>query len=353
MKCFEVMRISNKSYRLVLLSLPVMVFLMTGFWTWDGLFTPMQLSPEGETYRIPEGAGLTSLADDLAATGLLSSSKLLSWYGRMTESDGAIKAGEYYLPTGMTPRQFLQKVRSGEVIQHQVTFLEGWLFEQLLDWLHRQPGIDHQLYGLSAADVMTRLQHSGEIPEGRFFPDTYNYESGTSDVSILATAYKRMQKILADEWLLRAADLPFKTPYQALILASIVEKESGLQTDRPRIAAVFIRRLVQGFRLQSDPTVIYGLGSEFSGDLRRVDLEGNTPYNTYVHYGLPPTPISNPSRAAIHASLHPADASSLYFVARGDGTSQFSDTLAEHNEAVRKYQLDGGQKHGRRGAAEE
>lgn len=334
------MRIINKSFRLLLPPLLVIGLVMTGFSARDALFTPMQLPAEGVTYRISEGMGLTSLADDLAATGMLSCSRWLTLYGRMTESEGVIKAGEYYLPTGMTPYQFLQKVRGGLVVQHQVTFLEGWSFRQLLGTLRRQAAIDHQLDGLSASEIMTRLDHAGENPEGRFFPDTYNYERGASDITILVTAYERMQKILADEWLLRGVDLPFETSYQALIMASIVEKESAVQIDRSRIAAVFIRRLNQGIRLQSDPTVIYGLGSEFSGDLRRADLSGYTPYNTYIHYGLPPTPISNPSRAAIHASLHPADVSSLYFVSRGDGTSQFSDTLQEHNRAVRKYQLN-------------
>lgn len=339
----KVVRVINNSFKMVLLALlALLIFdsVILGLWVGYNLLTPMKLPSEGTTFRIASGAGLSNVTTDLTAEGMLLSSRWLTWYGRLTEGEGTIKAGEYYLPNDLTPLQFLHKVRKGEVIQHQVTFLEGWSFQQLLDTLHNQAGIDHQLDGASSAEIMTRLQVPGENPEGRFFPDTYNYQSGTSDIAILVTAYKRMQKILAEEWLLRAEDLPLKTPYEALILASIVEKESGLQTDRSRIAAVFVRRLAQRIRLQSDPTVIYGLGSEFDGDLRRADLSRNTPYNTYVHYGLTPTPISNPSRAAIHASLHPANISSLYFVARGDGTSYFSDTLAEHNRAVRKYQID-------------
>ena len=340
-KLIERMRAINKSYGLVLLPVLVAGSVLTGLWMRDALLSPMQLPAEGVTYTIPVGAGLTALASDLASTGMLSSGMWLTLYGRLTAGEGAIKAGEYHLPAGMTARQFLQKARSGDVIQHRVTLLEGWSFQQVLTTLHLQAAIDSQLEGLSAAAIMGRLQHPGESPEGRFFPDTYNYERGTSDLRILATAYKRMQTILSEEWLLRDVDLPYETSYEALTMASIVEKESGREADRSRIVAVFIRRLERGIRLQSDPTVIFGMGSEFSGDLRRADLVANTPYNTYVHYGLPPTPISNPSRAAIHAALNPADTSSLYFVSRGDGSSQFSDTLEEHNRAVRKYQLHG------------
>jgi len=337
------MEIINKVFKRVLLPLLIGILLVS-IWGVHNLRTPMLLPAEGVTYRIPVGAGLASLSNDLTTSGMLPSSWWLTIYGRLTGFEGAIKAGEYFLPNGLTPLLLLQKVRHGKVMQHQVTFLEGWSFKQLLNVLNNQAGIDHQLDGLNELDIMARLQHEGENPEGHFFPDTYNYESGTSDITILSTAYQRMQNILSDEWQLRAPDLPLQTPHEALILASIVEKESGLESDRSHVAAVFIRRLTQRMRLQSDPTVIYGLGSEFSGDLRKKDLSRHTPYNTYVHYGLPPTPISNPSRAAIHATLHPADVSSLYFVARGDGTSHFSDTLAEHNRAVRKYQIDAGRK---------
>jgi UPF0755 protein len=337
----KVVSIIRKSFKLVLPALLVVGAGMVCSWAGYNLLSPMTLPVQGVDYRVPEGAGLASLAHDLASDGLLSSGRWLTLYGRLTDAQGAIKAGEYRLSRGMTPLQFLRKVRDGEVIQRQVTLLEGWSFQQTLEALHKQSEIDHQLTGLNVTEIMTRLQRPGENPEGRFFPDTYNYERGTSDISILAAAYERMTEILSEEWLLRAPGLPLETPYEALILASIVEKESGLNTDRSRIAGVFVGRLIKRMRLQSDPTVIYGMGADFSGDLRKADLTKSTPYNTYVHYGLPPTPISNSSRAAIHAALNPANVSSLYFVARGDGTSQFSDTLEEHNRAVRKYQLGG------------
>jgi UPF0755 protein len=208
-----------------------------------------------------------------------------------------------------------------------------------MEAVRAHPAIDQSLEGLSAEQIMQRLGHAGKHPEGRFFPDTYHFPRGTSDQALLRRAYQAMEQLLATEWPGRAADLPLQSPYEALILASIVERETALASERPEIAGVFVRRLQRGIRLQTDPTVIYGMGEAFAGNITRRDLEQDTPYNTYVHSGLTPTPICMPGRDAVHAVLHPAEGDSLYFVARGDGSHAFSATLTAHNRAVRTYQL--------------
>jgi UPF0755 protein len=225
------------------------------------------------------------------------------------------------------------------VISYSFTLVEGWTFQQVLEAVREQEALQGTFENLTAEAIMERLGHPGEHPEGRFLADTYHFPRGTTDLALLQRAYGAMQEFLQQEWDRRAADLPFKTPYEALILASIVEKETAVAEERPQIAGVFIRRLRKGMKLQTDPTVIYGMGERFDGNIRRRDLSENTPYNTYVHRGLTPTPISMPGRDAIRAVLHPADGKSLYFVAKGDGSHYFSATLQEHNKAVRKYQL--------------
>jgi UPF0755 protein len=250
-----------------------------------------------------------------------------------------IKAGEYEVPAGTTPPALLDLLISGKVIQRAVTLVEGWTFRQVLAALSEDTRLVKELGKAAPGDVMERLGRSGQHPEGRFFPDTYNFTKGTTDLDILRRAYERMEQVLAQEWEQRREDLPLATPEEAVILASIVEKETGLASERPAIAGVFIRRLELGMKLQTDPTVIYGLGDAFDGNLTRAHLRGDTPYNTYVHPGLPPTPIALPGRQAIHAVLHPEDGDSLYFVAKGDGSHHFSTNLAEHNRAVRQYQL--------------
>ncbi|MNZ48707.1 putative aminodeoxychorismate lyase [compost metagenome] len=217
--------------------------------------------------------------------------------------------------------------------------MEGWTFHQVRELLSRQPKIEQTLAGLSDAEVMARLGQPGVFPEGRFFPDTYKYVRGTRDIDILRQAYQRMEGILVEEWGERASNLPYKEPYQALIMASLVEKETGVPGERAEIAGVFIRRLQKSMLLQTDPTVIYGMGQRYNGRITRADLREPTPYNTYVTPGLPPTPIALPGREAIHAALNPADGQSLYFVARGDGSHVFSDNLDDHNKAVQEYQL--------------
>jgi UPF0755 protein len=229
---------------------------------------------------------------------------------------------------------------SGRSIQYPVTLVEGRRFRDVVGELAEVSVLEHELTGLSDAEVMERVGIDEAHPEGWLFPDTYLVVRGSTDVALLRRAYERMQEVLAEEWANRSEDLPLATPYDALILASIIEKETGVAEERPAIAGVFVRRLQRGMRLQTDPTVIYGMDDAFDGDIRRADLRRETPYNTYVIDGLPPTPIALPGREAIHAALHPADGDSLYFVARGDGRHYFSATLDEHNCAVRHYQLD-------------
>jgi len=235
----------------------------------------------------------------------------------------------------------LQQLADGAVIAYTITLVEGWTFRQVMDAVRGHPALDQTLAGLSDEQIMQRLGHPGEHPEGRFFPDTYHFPRGTSDQAVLQRAYSAMERLLDREWSRGAANLPLQSPYEALILASIVERETALASERPQIAGVFVRRLTNGMKLQTDPTVIYGMGEAFAGNLTKRDLQQDTPYNTYVRGGLTPTPICMPGRDAVQAVLHPADGDSLYFVARGDGSHEFSATLAAHNRAVRTYQLNG------------
>ncbi len=299
---------------------------------------PLHLE-ERQTLEVPPGSNLTRIAAELERRGIVDSALDLRLLHRWKGQGRAIHAGEYALEPGMTPLDLLDRLGAGEVIQHALTIIEGWTFRQLTGALWRHPRIEPTLKGLSDEAIMARLGHPGEHPEGRFYPDTYHFPAGTSDLEFLRRAYDAMARRLAEEWRNRAPGLPLKTPYEALILASIIEKETGRPEERAEIAGVFIRRLQKGMRLQTDPTVIYGLGEAFDGNLRRRDLRRDTPYNTYTRKGLPPTPIAMPGGESIHAALHPRPGKSLYFVARGDGSHHFSETLEEHNRAVRKYQL--------------
>jgi UPF0755 protein len=295
--------------------------------------------PGGMVYELPAGGSTASLAQDLEARGILKKPLYFRLLARQEQKARGLKAGEYLIPPGTTPLALLELLGSGRVIQHPLTLVEGWTFNQLLAALRANDKIRHTLDGLKPAEIMVRLGRLDSHPEGLFLPDTYHSPRGAEDLQVLRRAMQAMDRLLQAEWEQRAPELPLTTPYQALILASIVEKETGLGSERPEIAGVFVRRLRKGMKLQTDPTVIYGLGEAFDGNLRRADLKKATPYNSYVHKGLPPTPIAMPGRAAIRAALHPADGDSLYFVAKGDGSHQFSATLAAHNRAVRKYQL--------------
>jgi UPF0755 protein len=239
----------------------------------------------------------------------------------------------------MKPADVLGRITSGQVVQHPVTLVEGWTFRQAINAIDAQGRYSGALSGLTDEELMAELGYPGEYPEGRLFPDTYRFPRDTPRLAVLRRAFERMEQVLAEEWESRSDGLPLDTPYEALILASIIEKETGAAWERPEIAGVFVRRLRKGMRLQTDPTVIYGMGERYEGRIRRADLREATPYNTYVIDGLPPTPIALPGRAAINAALNPADGDSLYFVSRGDGTHVFSATLDEHNRAVRRYIL--------------
>jgi UPF0755 protein len=250
-----------------------------------------------------------------------------------------IKTGEYELPTGATIPDILNLFVSGKARQYTITFPEGRNFKEMLREIEKNPNIEKTLKGMSNEALMAKLGATEKYPEGLFFPDTYFFEKGASDYTILKRAYDKMQLVLQQEWFNKAEHLPFNTPYQALILASIVEKETAAKAERPLIAGVFSRRLTQGMMLQTDPTVIYGMGDSYQGNIRSEDLKAETPYNTYKIKGLPPTPIAMPGREAIAAALHPDQSqNSLYFVSRGDGTHVFSATLNEHNQAVNKFQ---------------
>jgi UPF0755 protein len=260
-------------------------------------------------------------------------------YARATGADARIRAGEYAVPAGTTPRSLLALLESGAVIQHAVTIVEGWTFRELRAALEAEPYLDHTLAGQDEAAVMVALGEPGMPAEGLFFPDTYLFGKGTTDLEILRLARNRMRRELEAAWAARAADLPVHSAYEALILASIVEKETALASERPRIAGVFTERLRIGMRLQTDPTVIYGLGTDFDGNLRRADLERDGPYNTYTRAGLPPTPIALPGAEALRAAVNPDERGELYFVATGlaDGSHEFSRTLKEHQAAVSRY----------------
>ena len=293
------------------------------------------------TYTIEPGSPVRRVAAELAARDLLERPLYFRVAARVTGAARNIQAGEYVIDTRTTPYRLMNKFVAGEVKSYSLTVIEGWTFAQMMNAVRDHEAVRHTLEGLDAAGIMERLGHPGEHPEGRFFPDTYHFPRGTADVALLQRAYRRMARVLEDEWAGREPELPLDDAYEALILASIIERETGVPEERERIAGVFVERLDRGMRLQTDPTVIYGLGDEFEGDLRYRHLREDTPYNTYTRAGLPPTPIALPSRPSIHAAVHPDRRGELYFVSTGEGRHVFSETLEEHEKAVVKYQLDG------------
>ncbi len=300
---------------------------------------PLQVPERGYVLTIARGDSLQTVVDALHKTGVLPYPKLAILYGRWTGLDQQIKPGEYLLPTNSTAESMLMLLQSGQVIKYQVTLPEGITLARALSILAQQEPLKKTVAGTKDPRLLDMIKPYS-LPEGLFFPDTYNYVRGDTDWSILQRSHSAMLAVLQEEWSQRATLLPYESPYEALIMASIIERETGFPEERGKISGVFVRRLQKGMLLQTDPTVIYGLGIEFDGNLQRSHLtEDSNSYNTYRHPGLPPTPIALPGRAAITAALHPEIGSSLYFVARGDGGHLFSDTLAEHNRAVREYQL--------------
>ena len=289
-------------------------------------------------FSLKAGSSLRSAASQMERAGVLQHTDLFVMMSRLLGEAGNIKPGIYDIDKPVTPYDLLRKITEGDVTQHAITFVEGWTFRQMRQALNEHPGVRHDSRDLADADILKRLRAKAMSPEGLFFPNTYHFDAGSSDLLVLRSAYRLMQSHLQAQWASRAADLPFGTPYEALILASIVEKETGRPADRPLVAAVFVNRLRKGMLLQADPTVIYGMGESFDGNIRKRDLTTDTPYNTYTRTGLPPTPIAMPGLASLTATLNPPASDVLYFVAKGDGSSHFSRTLGEHERAVTKYQ---------------
>ena len=301
---------------------------------------PLTIAPPDATIDIARGETYRTIVDHLRSAGVTQASP---WYwralGRELGIEGKLHAGEYALTRGLTPRQLLQKMAAGEVLQHHFTIVDGWTFRQLRVALASDAGLAQTLTTLPDEEIAHRLGIEDGHPEGWFLPETYSWIKGDSDFDVLKSAHAAMRKTLEKLWSARSPDVALESPYQALVLASIVEKETGKPEERPLIAGVFARRLKFHMRLQTDPTVIYGMGDNYDGNIRKIDLEADTPYNTYTRDGLPPTPIALPGTPALEATLHPAPGDALYFVARGDGSHEFTATLDEHNRAVQKYQL--------------
>jgi UPF0755 protein len=321
---------------LIVLALAGVVLLYDRFLEFSG--HTITLPHEPFVLEVTPGMSLHQLASELHKLGIIRYPRFFVQLGRQLGADRQLKVGEYELTPGLTPRSLLALVMDGRVLQYSLSIIEGQTFAELRARMEQDPVLEQTLQGLDDAAVMERLGRPGENPEGRFLADTYHFPRHTTDLDFLRRAMHDMDAVLQHEWDGRAPGLPLATPYAALILASIVEKETALAGERPLIAGVFIRRLQRGMKLQTDPTVIYGMGAAFDGNLRREDLLADTPYNTYTRAGLPPTPIATPGEASIHAVLHPADGNSLYFVASGGGRHYFSATLAEHNLAVDKFQ---------------
>ena len=302
------------------------------------LHQPLALAHEPLELEIEHGTTPRGVARAVAAAGVRVDAQLLYAWFRVSGQDRQIKAGNYEIAAGTTPYSLLQKLARGEESLRALTLVEGWNWRQVRAALAREEALQPDSAGLSDAALMQRLGRAGVPPEGRFFPDTYTYAKGSSDLAVLRRALHAMDRHLEAAWAQRASDSPLKSPEQALILASIVEKETGRASDRPLIAGVFSNRLRIGMLLQTDPTVIYGLGDKFDGNLRKKDLQTDTPWNTYTRAGLPPTPIAMPGKAALLAAVQPQATQALYFVAKGDGSSHFSASLQEHNRAVNRYQ---------------
>lgn len=302
-------------------------------------FLNSPMDSAGDTFMVESGMSVRGIASGLHERGLIDKPRYFEWHARLGGT--GLRAGEYRISAEHTPADLIRDMKEGKVLLHSLTIVEGWTFEEMLQVMHDSDYVRQTLKDLPPEEIMERLGYPAEHPEGKFFPDTYRFPRGTSDVAILKRAYQAMQRHLEREWETRDPDLPLESPEDALILASIIEKETGQASERGEIAGVFVRRLQKGMRLQTDPTVIYGLGASFDGNLRRRHLREDGPYNTYRRSGLPPTPIALPGLASIQAALHPEPGDALYFVSRGDGSHVFSATLKEHNQAVIKYQLGG------------
>ena len=307
--------------------------------------TPMNVPSGGHVLLVERGETLTGVADRLAADAVLTHPRYFSGYARWHDRDRRIQAGEYRVPPLATPARLLEMMERGEVVRHRIRLIEGWGWRRALAEIQSHPLVRSTIE--SPADVAPLLDLPTPDPEGWFLPATYDFRRGSTDVAVLEMAHRAMLERLEAAWPERSVGLPYRTPYEALILASIVEKEAAVADERPRIAGVFVRRLRKGMRLEADPTVIYGLGEQFDGNLTRGDLKRDSPYNTYRRFGLPPTPIALPGAASLHAALHPASGRELFFVATGKGRHVFSATFAEHRRAVDTWQRRRGANKGR------
>lgn len=303
------------------------------------LETPLAIAEEGHQLDIAPGTSFAAVTRRLVDEEVARLGPVLAAHARFTGDARRIKAGEYLLPAGTTPRTLLSQLVSGRVVLHRLTLVEGWTLRDILGALRAEPALRPTLTGNDPGEVAQELELPFDSAEGAFLPETYFFPRGTTDRELLLRAHDALKQQLDRAWTARTPDLPLQSPYELLILASIVERESALASERPLIAGVFVRRLRIGMRLQTDPTVIYGLGERFDGNLRRVDLETDTPWNTYTRGGLPPTPIAAASKEALDAAATPADGTALYFVAtgKGDGSHRFSDNLSQHQAAVREY----------------
>ena len=333
------MRRSRVAAIVVLLLLSVAAGAAAFAWHWYQ--KPLVLPRSPFDFEVRAGASLSSVARMLHGAGVLPHPAMLTWLGRLQSVDRAVKAGSYEIESGVTLPGLLAKLTEGDVTQTTVTIVEGTTFAELRRALAENPDVVHDTGTLADNELLARLGATEPNAEGLFFPDTYFLATGSSELALLKRSYRALHDRLAAAWSRRAPDLPLTSPYEALVLASIVEKETGRAADRPLVASVFINRLKRGMRLQTDPAVIYGMGPRFDGNLRKRDLEEDTPYNTYVRDGLPPTPIALPSQASLDVVVNPPATPYLYFVSRGDGTSEFSASLIEHNRAVSKYQKGG------------
>ncbi len=308
-------------------------------WLWHFAGMPLQIEPTPQVFVVKPGATIRTVSRQLVEERVLGEPWSFMIMARLTGRAADLKAGNYQFSSSSTPYQLFDMMTSGDVSQIGITFIEGWTFRQIREELNRNEEIQHFSMGLTDKEILQRIGIRENHPEGLFFPDTYYFSGGISDLDILKRAYQAMQQKLTAAWQKRDSDLPYRSPYEALIMASIVEKETGKGEERPMIARVFLDRLRIGMRLQTDPSVIYGLGIQFDGNLRRKDLLADTPYNTYTRSGLPPTPIASPGLGSIEAALKPDPHQGyLYFVGKGDGSHAFSKSLEEHNRAVARYQ---------------
>ena len=331
-------RFQNKTLRYSVGALALILLVLGGYVYW---FSVARLTPEAKIYQVEPGTTLRAFAQQMKREKVLSDAHTLVWIARLKGQSRDLKAGEYRFRRGITALEILDQVMSGRVVEYPLTIIEGWNFRQVMEALAAAPKLSHTLKGLPPRQIMAMLGYPSLHPEGRFYPDTYYYPAGMSDLLILQRAFHKMEKVLEEEWNNRQSDVPLKTRDEALTLASIVEKETNKPSERPLIAGVFVQRMRIGMRLQTDPTVIYGLGERFNGNLTVAHLRQHTPYNTYTIKGLPPTPIAMPGREALNAALNPEKTKALYFVSRGDGSHEFSESIEQHNQAVQKYQLKG------------